>query len=584
MRIAYLSNNSPENIHDWSGTPYHMYAVLKKHHDVDWIGCGVINGARWYHLLSGKDDTFYPEKYCMEIGRFLTRIIHEGHYDVVITSTYHFCVNLHVDIPVIFVSDVIFDAFKPCLKNQDPKYHELARETERLCLEKVDGIVYSSQWAKEGAIKAYGILPDKIHVVEFGANMPTPNKIEAKHACEEVCNIVFVGRDAIGKGLQTVLDTYCILQRMSFPCQLTVIGCQVNDSENLGVVNYPMIDKASYKDMEVYDGVLRKAHFLILPTKFDAFGIVFCEASAYGVPSIAADVGGVSQPLRDGVNGILLPPDASAETYADTIQQTYKDKRLYYHLSASSIKEFKNRLNWNNWCSRITEVVINLIQEKKTEEKDVFYLPVYVINLPERVERRRHIEKQFLGKDEFEVTFVEAVKHEIGAAGLWNSLRKCIQMAIERGDDIIVVCEDDHIFTEYYSKEYFLSNVIGASQQGAEILSGGISNFRQAIPVSENRYWIDKFFATQFIVLYKSVFHRILEYEFKDTDAEDLVLPELSNRCMVLFPFISEQYDFGHSDVTLVHNERPGLVTEMFKRAKERLSFIHHIRNRFSYI
>ena len=292
----------------------------------------------------------------------------------------------------------------------------------------------------------------------------------------------------------------------------------------------------------------------------------------------------MSQPLRDGVNGILLPPDASAETYADTIQQTYKDKRLYYHLSASSIKEFKNRLNWNNWCLRITEVVINLIQEKKTEEKDVFYLPVYVINLPERVERRRHIEKQFLGKDEFEVTFVEAVKHEIGAAGLWNSLRKCIQMAIERGDDIIVVCEDDHIFTEYYSKEYFLSNVIGASQQGAEILSGGISNFRQAIPVSENRYWIDKFFATQFIVLYKSVFHRILEYEFKDTDAEDLVLPELSNRCMVLFPFISEQYDFGHSDVTLVHNERPGLVTEMFKRAKERLSFIHHIRNRFSYI
>ena len=30
--------------------------------------------------------------------------------------------------------------------------------------------------------------------------------------------------------------------------------------------------------------------FLVLPTEFDAFGIVFCEASAYAVPSIAANV------------------------------------------------------------------------------------------------------------------------------------------------------------------------------------------------------------------------------------------------------------------------------------------------------
>ena len=581
MRIAYLSNNSPENIHDWSGTPYHMYAVLKKHHDVDWIGYDVINGARWHHLMSGKNSVFYPEMYCMEAGRFLSRIIQEGHYDAVITSTYHFCVNLNVDIPVIFVSDIIFDSFKPWLKNQDPTYHELARKTERLCLEKVDGIVYSSLWAKEEAIKVYGISPEKIHVIEFGANIPTPEEIEAKHTSEDVCNLVFVGCDPKRKGLSKVLDTYRILQGMSIPCQLIVIGCKVENAKKLGIVNYPMIDKASHDEMKLYDKILRKAHFLILPTVFDAFGIVFCEASAYGVPSISANVGGVSQPLRNGVNGIVLPSDASAESYAETIQKTYKNKQLYHQLSVSSIKEFKERLNWDAWCSRITQLLIDITSKKKTEEEDVFYLPVYVINLPERIERKKHIEQQFNGKKEFEVTFVEAVKHEIGAVGLWHSLRKCVQMAMERGDDIIVVCEDDHVFTEFYSKEYFLSNVIGASQQGAEILSGGISNFRQAIPVSENRYWIDRFFATQFIVLYKPVFSKILDYTFKDTDAEDLVLPELSDRCMVLFPFISEQYDFGYSDVTEVHNERPGLVTDMFTRTKERLSLIHYIRNRF---
>ena len=56
--------------------------------------------------------------------------------------------------------------------------------------------------------------------------------------------------------------------------------------------------------------------FLILPTEFDAFGIVFCEASAYGVPSIAADVGGVSQPVREEKR-LSFATNARAEDYAE---------------------------------------------------------------------------------------------------------------------------------------------------------------------------------------------------------------------------------------------------------------------------
>lgn len=69
----------------------------------------------------------------------------------------------------------------------------------------------------------------------------------------------------------------------------------------------------------LYD-ILYRSHFLILPTEFEAFGIVFCEASAYGMPSIAANVGGVSQPIREGKNGFLLSPNATAEEYAEKIK------------------------------------------------------------------------------------------------------------------------------------------------------------------------------------------------------------------------------------------------------------------------
>lgn len=133
-----------------------------------------------------------------------------------------------------------------------------------------------------------------------------------------------------------------------------------------------------------------------------------------------------------------------------------------------------------------------------------FYLPVYVINLKNRVERRNHIEEQFYEKPEFELTWIDAVEHSIGAVGLWQS--------------------DDHTFTPAYTKEYFLVNIIQANEQGSELLSGGIGGFGSAVPVSANRYWVDWFWSTQFIVVFKTLFQKILDYDFKDTDTADGVL------------------------------------------------------------
>lgn len=582
MRIAYISNYSPENIHVWSGTPFYVYQVLKKTHDVVWIGEGIINGTMWYHNFTNSKKKYHVENYTKETGLFLSEKINRGNFDVVISCTYHLCINLNVAIPVIYYSDIIFDDFQPWFNNRDTNYHDICRRTEKLCLEEVDAIVYSSNWAKNRAVQTYNIDSNKIHVIEFGANIPTPSNVILHQNEQDICNLVFIGRDPKRKGLNVVLETYSKLKQIGYTCKLTIIGCSIPEKCKFkDVVVYPFLDKASNEDMILYDKIMRESHFLFLPTEFDAFGIAFCEASAYGVPSITVNVGGVNQPIRDGVNGVLLPPTSNADNYANVIRETFENKVLYQEMRKQSRQEFENRLNWDVWCERITAMCENLICDYKEKTHDEFFLPVYVINLKDRTDRLNHIEQQFANKPEFEVNYIDAVKHPIGAVGLWKSLKKCVKIAMEKEEDIIVICEDDHFFTENYSKDYFFANVIGAANQGAELLSGGISNFREAIPVSTNRYWIDRFFATQFIVLFKPIFSKILSYDFKDSDAEDLVLPLLSNKCMVMYPFISEQFDFGYSDVTPVHNTSPGIVSNMFIRTKIRFEHIQNVRNMF---
>ena len=223
------------------------------------------------------------------------------------------------------------------------------------------------------------------------------------------------------------------------------------------------------------------------------------------------------------------------------------------------------------------EIVINLSIEQYKKGLDRIAIPTYVINLKERSERLLHIQKQFEQRDEFSITIVDAIKHKNGAVGLWLSIRKIIQLAVENEDDVIVICEDDHEFTDTYSKEVFLMNVILAQQLGIEYLSCGCSHFEHAVPITQNLYWVSLCQATQFIVLYKPVFQKILKEPYDETVIADLLLSEMIANKMILYPAISTQRNFGYSDVTPIHNEHENLVTNMFARTKERLDKINEM-------
>jgi GR25 family glycosyltransferase involved in LPS biosynthesis len=218
----------------------------------------------------------------------------------------------------------------------------------------------------------------------------------------------------------------------------------------------------------------------------------------------------------------------------------------------------------NTIKSNIDDLMNSIEREPETIPYETVILPTYVINLPERTERLAHIKQEFLGKPEFDVQIIEACKHEVGALGLWLSIRKIINLAIANDDDVIVIAEDDHQFTKDYTKEYLIKNIIEAHEEGACYLSGGTGKFNNAMPLTSNRFWVYNCLSTQFVVIYKKFFQQILDEPYDEKIIADLAYSRMTSNKMVLYPFVSTQKDFGYSDITIAHQENKNLVTNMF--------------------
>lgn len=212
-----------------------------------------------------------------------------------------------------------------------------------------------------------------------------------------------------------------------------------------------------------------------------------------------------------------------------------------------------------------------------------FSIPTYVFNLLHREDRRKHIEAQFADKPEFELRWGMTCTHQIGAVGLWQSICKAVTDAEERGeDDVIILCEDDHFFTEHYDRGRFIEQIIKAGKLGTHLLAGGIANFTNAILLKDmGLFWVDWLWCTQFIALFRPAFRRILEADFADTDVADEFLSKILPNKLVVHPFISEQKEFGYSDITKV-NEQVDFLPSLFRKASEELANYQRITQKYS--
>lgn len=200
-------------------------------------------------------------------------------------------------------------------------------------------------------------------------------------------------------------------------------------------------------------------------------------------------------------------------------------------------------------------------------------ISTFIINLEKRSERKHHALQQFDSRLEFNLTIVNAIEDKNGALGLWLTIKHIIKDLAPKGAEYILICEDDHLFTEHYTKEVLFNAITEAEQKKADVLMGGVSWFGDALQISKNLFWVDQFTGTQFVVVYRKFFNTLLHADFSPGDTADRKMAELSTNKFFMFPFISTQKEFGYSDATTKNNTE-GYVDQIFSDTTEKLQHL----------
>lgn len=104
----------------------------------------------------------------------------------------------------------------------------------------------------------------------------------------------------------------------------------------------------------------RAADVVLVPSRTESFGLVALEAESCGTPVVASDVGGLRTAVRDGVTGLLVPPDGPAG-YARGLERLLLDGSLRQAMGAAGIR-YARRFDWRQAAAGLIAVYEDLVE------------------------------------------------------------------------------------------------------------------------------------------------------------------------------------------------------------------------------
>lgn len=369
LTVGYLTIEDARDRRTWSGTHHFLLKELERRVErVELFGplpatfalrvCRMLN--QLFLRFPGKRFNWRASPWvARSYARLIEKRLRDRPVDLVIapaglsTTAY-----LRVAVPIIYINDRCIAGaigYHDVLQNLFEWSVQDSLETERAALGNATLSVFSSEWAADAARKAAPETADRVRVIPFGANLPeAPITPGTGTWSKGPLKLLFLGVNWVEKGGPIAYQALLHLKRLGIDARLVVCGCDPpSECDDPQLVCEGFLDKNRPEELARLREHLRTADFMILPTRFEAYGIVFCEAAAYGLPVLATRTGGVPTIVKEGVTGMLFHRENQGDAYAEAIRELINDPERMGRMRAAARDRFEKVLNWRAFVDEL---------------------------------------------------------------------------------------------------------------------------------------------------------------------------------------------------------------------------------------
>jgi len=216
------------------------------------------------------------------------------------------------------------------------------------------------------------VVPNGVDTEFFRPGVPVDDVAE-RFGLEGKRVVLFVGRVTYGKGVHILLKAFSALAKRYPNLKLVAAGPLSDRFGEEGVSEYARalmayaegsLPKDSYVFTDAVDReTLRKlysaAYVCVLPSYFEAFGMVLVEAMASGCPVVGSNAGGIPEIIVDGYNGFLFRRGDYTDL-ASKLETLLEDESLRNAMSINARRYAVERFSWQAVALKMKDVYVRL--------------------------------------------------------------------------------------------------------------------------------------------------------------------------------------------------------------------------------
>ena len=234
-------------------------------------------------------------------------------------------------------------------------------------LESADLITCVSKHERDMLVSEIGIDEDNIKIIYNGINwndwqiLPDKNIFRKQYPDISDKFVLFAGRLATNKGLSDLISAMDLVNQRSV--DLVITGADMGLGKQLekeALEKGVRMHRLGHIDDETYRSVLASAEMLVLPSEYEAFGIVLLEAAAAETAVIGTNVGGIPEAMSPGNNGLIVEYN-DVDNLSKSIATLLDDSKMCNEMGKAGRLWAKN-FSWDSILKELEQEYSSIIR------------------------------------------------------------------------------------------------------------------------------------------------------------------------------------------------------------------------------